>query len=154
MAARSISMPGHSPVDSSHSCQVLRKVLIDQKRSTKGMDYKSNESNKRNIMVDGSLEQLLEVHERESIEELLAKAFKDLRECQKSLDSMKAGKASTPPAELSVGSGAPGGERNSEYRCQHRNPWTKANWPLPKVQKTTRKTTWRTQTSATPFAIS
>ena len=47
-------------------------------------------------MVDGSLEELFEVHKKESIDKLFEEAFKDLRECQRSLDSMKAGKASTP----------------------------------------------------------
>lgn len=47
-------------------------------------------------MVDGSLEELFEVHDRESIEELFEEDFKDLKECQRSLDNMKAWKASTP----------------------------------------------------------
>ena len=78
---------------SNSSRRVLRKFLVDRKRSTRGANYKRNE---KNIMADGSLEELLEVHERESIDELFEEAFKDLRECQKSPDKMKAGKISTP----------------------------------------------------------
>ena len=78
---------------SNSSRRVLRKFLVDRKRSTKGANYKRNE---RNIMADGSLEELLEVHEKESIDELFEEVFKDLSECQKSPDKMKAGKTSTP----------------------------------------------------------
>ena len=65
------------------SRQVLTNVLLGRKHLTKGASYKSNVSKERSIMADGSLEELLEVHKSESIEELFAEVFKDLRECKK-----------------------------------------------------------------------
>ena len=45
---------------------------------------------------ESSLEDLFEVEENETIDDLFEEAFRDLEACRRSLDAMKSGKASTP----------------------------------------------------------
>ena len=52
--------------------------------------------------LDVEIANLFEFKEKESIDDLFNDAFKDLAECQKSWDRMRAGKASTPTIETST----------------------------------------------------
>lgn len=71
-------------------------------------------------MAEVSLEELFEVRDQESIDDLFEETFKDLRICQKSLDMMRAGKAATP-ASGNVNRGlVPQGEGGTVVRIPRR----------------------------------
>ena len=80
-------------------------------------------------MTDGSLEDLFELDQRESIEDLFEDAFRDLRECQRSLDLMKAGKAPTPASKDLRGL-VPQGEGGDVVRIPRRQVHQACLYPL------------------------
>ena len=79
-------------------------------------------------MANGSLEDLFEVHERESIDELFEEAFRDLKECR-SLAVMKARKASTPAKEIDSRGLVPQGEGGTVVRI----PWRQVHQASPEA---------------------
>ena len=71
-------------------------------------------------MSEVSLEELFEVHDKESIDDLFEETFKDLRQCQRRLDTIRAGKAATP-ASGNVNRGlVPQGEGGTVVRIPRR----------------------------------
>ena len=71
-------------------------------------------------MANGSLEDLFEVQDKESIEDLFKDAFKNLNECRRSLDNMRAGKASTPASDTDIKGLVPQGEGGTVVRIPRR----------------------------------
>ena len=99
-------------------------------RSRKGKGPTSTRPRLRQSKIttmESKVENLFNFNERESIDNLFNEVFKDLAECRRSLDLMRAGKASTPADEVLATGLVPKGEGGNVVRF----PGSRITRPVP-----------------------